>query len=498
MVKKISAAVTLILLLLLVSCQGGSGHSGGGDNNTGGGDVLPPEQNEAGENEAAPPKLLPELPDMDYGGYEFKILSVVDGDFSRDDFTAEQINGDVVNDAIFARNAYVEEKYNIRLRPVIAGEPQWNGGGSARIRKAAAAGDAEYDATVIWGYDAASLVTRGLLADLNNIPYIDLSKPWWDQRANEDLSIRDRMYFTTGDISMLVADATSAMMFNKQLAQEYALPDLYQLAREGAWTWDRFAEYTKMVSADLNGDGVMDVEDRYGFLVIDDFMVETINCVGERIAKINAQGNLELSLYNDRSVAIYDRVMDLITDSTVVFPTQRIPVDQQGRMMFENNQGLFFAHGMLSVINLRAMETEFGILPYPKLNTEQKSYYTPLIVWWSMYLCAPEIQDDLERTGHILEALAAESRYTVRPAYYDISLLGKHARDEESTEMLDIVFGTRVYDLGWYYSIGDYAMGMIGIFRNSSGTFTSVVEKGAGRAERELEKINGLFDEFIN
>jgi len=227
-------------------------------------------------------------------------------------------------------------------------------------------------------------------------------------------------------------------------------------------------------------------------------MVETINCVGERIAKINAQGNLELSLYNDRSVAIYDRVMDLITDSTVVFPTQRIPVDQQGRMMFENNQGLFFAHGMLSVINLRAMETEFGILPYPKLNTEQKSYYTPLIVWWSMYLCAPEIQDDLERTGHILEALAAESRYTVRPAYYDISLLGKHARDEESTEMLDIVFGTRVYDLGWYYSIGDYAMGMIGIFRNSSGTFTSVVEKGAGRAERELEKINGLFDEFIN
>ena len=490
--KKVSAVVIMALLSVLVSCQGEVALESNGGN------ILPTQRDEDVQNDAEPAKILPNLPDADYDGYEFKILSIVDGDFSKDDFLAEEITGEVINDAIFARNSYVEEKYNIRLKPITAGEPQWNGGGATRIRRSAAAGDAEYDAAVVWGYDAANLTTQGLLADLNDTPHIDLSQPWWDQRANEDLSIRDKMFFTTGDISMLVADATSAMMFNKQLAQEYALPDLYQIARDGAWTWDKFSEYTKMVSADVNGDGIMDQNDRYGFLVIDDFMVETINCIGERIAGINREGNLELSLYNDRSVAMYSLVMDLITDSTVVFPTQRVAVDQQGRIMFENNQGLFFAHGMLSIIRLRAMETEFGILPYPKFNEQQASYYTPLIVWWSMYLCIPAIQEDISRTGLILEALAAESRYTVRPAYYDISLIGKHTRDEESTEMLDIVFGTRVYDLGWYYSIGDYAMGMINIFRNSSGNFTTVYERSLGRAERDLERINNLFDEFIN
>jgi hypothetical protein len=46
---------------------------------------------------------------------------------------------------------------------------------------------------------------------------------------------------------------------------------------------------------------------------------------------------------------------------------------------------------------------------------------------------------------------------TVKPAYYDRTLKGKHARDDESQEMLDIIFSTRNYDVGWIYYIVDYS-----------------------------------------
>lgn len=66
----------------------------------------------------------------------------------------------------------------------------------------------------------------------------------------------------------------------------------------------------------------------------------------------------------------------------------------------------------------------------------------------------PKSAPDTERTGLILEALAAESRYTVIPAYYDIAF--KDSGEEESVDMLDIIFSSRVYDLGELYQFGGF------------------------------------------
>ena len=40
------------------------------------------------------------------------------------------------------------------------------------------------------------------------------------------------------------------------------------------------------------------------------------------------------------------------------------------------------------------------------------------------------------------------------PAYYDVALTGKHIRDEDSAEMLDIILDGRVFDLGYIYNVG--------------------------------------------
>ena len=53
----------------------------------------------------------------------------------------------------------------------------------------------------------------------------------------------------------------------------------------------------------------------------------------------------------------------------------------------------------------------------------------------------------------------------ITPAYYDVSLKGKFSRDDESQEILDLVFSTLVWDISFYYDfggIGKILDGMVG------------------------------------
>ena len=56
-----------------------------------------------------------------------------------------------------------------------------------------------------------------------------------------------------------------------------------------------------------------------------------------------------------------------------------------------------------------------------------------------------------EMIGAVVEALSAYSWRTVLPAYYEIALSAKSARDEESVEMIDLVLSSRVIDFAYLY-----------------------------------------------
>ena len=56
------------------------------------------------------------------------------------------------------------------------------------------------------------------------------------------------------------------MYFDKKLAEDNGIEDIYRLFDDGKWTLDKFDELSKTAGADLNGDNRMDLEDQYGFL----------------------------------------------------------------------------------------------------------------------------------------------------------------------------------------------------------------------------------------
>jgi len=95
---------------------------------------------------------------------------------------------------------------------------------------------------------------------------------------------------------------------------------------------------------------------------------------------------------------------------------------------------------------------------------------------------------------HILEALSAESKYTLRPAYYDVTLKTKMARDEDSSDMLDIIFRNRVWDIGEISNFGDFGWQLIALSMKNDSNIASLFEKRQGAMQKDIDKAIGKFE----
>ena len=218
MMKKhlIAAALLAVTLLGTASCGGAGTEASGTDAAV---DTAATDTTEAVET-----RLYDNVPDKDFGCRTFDILTA--GNWNNDwteiyDFQAEEQNGEPINDAVFARNLAIEERFNVDIVEInFMGTA--NGGGTGKgskfIEQSVMASDFAYDASLMGAYDVSTLSYNNYLMDLaSEVPHIDLSQPWWDQKANADLAMKGKMYYTTGDISTIDHDCTFCLLFNKQL-----------------------------------------------------------------------------------------------------------------------------------------------------------------------------------------------------------------------------------------------------------------------------------------
>ena len=433
---------------------------------------------------------------------DFHIL--VAGNWAWNDYESDGTEGTVIDSAIYRRNQYIKEKYNVDITNediVKYSSAMGSGDGYKKIYNYYMSGDDMYGAAMIGTYDVATLAYNGYIHDLNDIPYLDLSKPYWDQRANEDLSMNGKMYYTTGDISVSDNRSTYVMFFSKNMVDMYDPDNPYDLVRENKWTFDKFAEMVKTVGTDENQDGIYDKNDTFGLITPTDTHLAILSAADERISAINENGEIELTFYNERIVNLYDRYLQVVGDHSHTYNYQYSYVtgkngldstNEERVSMFNNNHVLFYSHTMFYMDYLRDIESDFGIIPYPKYDEAQEKYGNLVSAWHSQFLCVPESVQNLERTGIILEELAYQGKQLLTPAYYEKTLHGQYVRDEESSEMLDIIFANLVYDIGIYYNIGTYKDQLTSIVRNNQN-FTTIYETYRLVAESKIKAINEFF-----
>lgn len=448
----------------------------------------------------------PNAPDFDADSIgdisgDFNIL--VSGNYARNDFAAENGEGTAVQNAVYRRNEYMREKFNVNITNedlIKFNSATGSGVGFTKLYTDYISGDKTYDAAMVGTFDVATLAYSGYIHDLNAIENLNLSKSYWDQKANEELSIGGKMFYTTGDITIIDNMVTNAILFNKDMIKNYGLDNPYTLVEDNEWTLEKFGSLVKAVGEDKDQNGIYDSNDTYGLLTWNDAMLSILGASGEKICSIN-NDKLELTFYNERVVSLYDMWEDIVFDQAHSYNYQYNNVegkatptsswDEARIRMFDSEQALFYTTLLTTVDKHRNSETDFGILPFPKYDSNQKDYGHAVSAFHCAFVCVPTLAAS-PRVGAILEELAYQGKKLLTPAYYDQTLIGQYTRDEESAAMLDLIFATRVYDVGIYYTIGDYKTALARLYVTRSA-LSSLYDANLGQAEKKIDQINQVF-----
>jgi len=490
--KKAKAKLIILALVCLAALLYACGETGGGESagtaatnaNDGGGAQI--------ETEAATEDLRPAMPEVGYGGYEFKVLVMgpAHAHYQSREIGADSESGEIINDAVYKRNMYVEKALDVRVKAIPSNAVM------ADAKKTILAGSTDYDVVMPIVDDAVKAIQPGMFYDLNILPYIDLTKPWWDPRVSDSLTINGKCYFATGDISILDNECTMVIFFNKGIIRDNALEDPYKLVREGRWTLDREYELSKGISRDIDGDGVLTVgDDMFGMQISSNTPHSMFFGAGEKIVGKNAEGGFEFAIFNERSVNVVQKIMEICSDPSALTPKTKGGSDYSIYIPNFGRGNILFSH--LALVDMgffRNDDVDFGILPYPKYDDNQKEYNNFISTIMVPVVAVPGNCENTERTGAVIELMAYEAVATLTYAYYDQTLNARLIRDEESSDMLDIIFKTRVYDMGFMFNWGGMGLMLQDMYAKRNFDFVSNYEKTIEKAIAAMEKSFAVFE----
>lgn len=457
------------------------------------------------EIETTAPK--PTRRQADFNEYVFRILTRDDGDSGTwkviDVVDSEEKVGDAINDAVYTRNTKVSEEYNIKFERVDVLHAQIIN----TVTQAVLAGDDSFDAIQTILTYQAQLSAEGYLHSLDKFSDLRLDDPCWDSTGNGFLRIGGELYSAMGEINIIDNDATYSVLFNKKLMANYpSIPNIYQLVKDGKWTLDKLHEYATLVTKDVDGNGVMEWDkDQFG--VIDQYEVSEALLLGSgmRAVEFDKDGYLTYNLNNEKITNSFEKIYNFFADQDCQITTDAAKYNSisdkwnvVSRASFKADRGLFYMGPIVNVRLMRDMNSDFGILPIPKIDEAQENYHGMLQSNNATSYSIPVTNADPDRTALILQALCEESVDTLTPAYYDNTLVRKASRDSESAEMLDIIFASRIIDQADTYTQIGIKSFIEGQAKSTSNTFASSEAANRSSYLTKIDEVNEAFRNLKN
>lgn len=500
--KRISALVIVLLTLLplVISCGSGS------ESKTNAPDVTENTSvNEIAE-ETTDSRVRDELPsDLNLEGKTVKFLY---RDEISSEFTSPELDGELVNDAIYNSHISVELRLNADIEPILraghyleARQPYMDS-----IKNAVLANDALYDWVDLMIGNSSVMMREGIFMDIAKNEYVDLSKPWYLANMMNEVAINGKLYFISGDASLGYLKCTYCMYYNKKLAENFQIGSIYDVVNNGEWTIDKAMQISEMACIDLDGNGKYDVNDTLGFVVHDNNHPKGyITSSNTSLYEKDSDGVLHYIFGTERDAGICDKLYKLFHETKGFYYCDTS--DAVKGKGYDEMTSKFVAGEILMITSemddinsrFRSMEDPYGVIPYPKYDEAQDAYYCCSRNTHNAF-SMPLTCVDPGAAGAVMEALACENYNTLLPAYFETTMKVKYALDNETAQMFDLVKSSTV--LTFWYTYNNAIGSPEGIFLEctvraaSAGKMASAVEKNRTRLETTLTKyideINAL------
>lgn len=457
MKKLLSLSLVIAMILSFTACSGGSGKDTK--------DTTAPKETTAPQDTIVYEE--DSLPNLDFEGTEISILATNNTKYYGCDVSAEELTSEPVNDSIYNRELFVEDRLGVEINAVKILRDDF----MTEAKKQLNSFDDTYQIYSYITYAMSAMVFDGSLVNLREVEHIDLEKPWWAQKFNENASIGDALYLATGSITTSLHRSLFAVFYNTNIAEDYAaskpeLSNLYELVESGKWTYDKFYELGSDIYRDLNGNSESDVDDFYGIGFRAQIPTDAIySSFDITILRPTSDGWFELALNTDKFYSALETINNTLHNTVGCFSPESYSNDEFDDK-FAGGSFLFNISRLVAVErqSLRNMTDDYGILPFPKYDEAQDEYYT---FAHDQYISfgIPVTNEKTAASGAVLEALASYSYRETEPIYLDMALKGKYMNDAESRMMIDIIVDGFKVDAAWIYP-ATLASNFTGSFRD--------------------------------
>ena len=439
------------------------------------------------------------FPELNMNGDEFVFLQWGEmgtrGDSYRDIWVESQ-NGDILNDATWERNATIEDKFNVKIVERRESDV------AASVKTAVAAGDDICDVAYVLTYNMGALITEGMFHDLTKGSGFQFDKPWWDQEVIADAYVgkNEALYFASSDLTLHNFEMSWCMYFNRRMVEDHQLDLPYDTVKAGKWTFDELYKYIS-VGANLNGDESWgwnkDGNSVYGFTSMQpDFITQAFVCSGNKqIAFVDGEPKLMAGTGNFYDVA--DKLTKIFGEEGTAFFSNNKTDNSHYEMVFAAGRSMFCGmeiKGGNGGNKFSEMKDDYGIVPMPKYDAND-DYVSPVAVW-THFMTIPITNNNLDEASIILDAMSYLSYRDVVPKYYDVVLQLKHIRDDETSEMLDIIRDSRTYYTAYAFGLGEDLRSQLAnaITSGQSGAASivaSLKDKTEAQIKNVMDVLNG-------
>ncbi len=252
------------------------------------------------------------------------------------------------------------------------------------------------------------------------------------------------------------------------------------------------------VSRDLDGDGKLTEKDQYGFATNNSTWLQFFVSAGCSTVTKGENGSPKLAVDTEKNIATLQYITNLLNDKTHCLLAESVtgwPYTQQGDRnerlwiptdAFTENRSLLFADLVCNLTSFREMEVDFGIIPAPKYDENQKDYRVYIHQTHATGTQLLKTVEDVDLVSAVTEYLCYSSYVHIRPALFETILGFKYIRDDESAKTLDIIFNSAQFDLGVVIGISmDNTMRTL-VATNAADKIVSSIQEKKSADEKKL------------
>lgn len=438
-VRIISAVLALLMaLFVLVACADSKDDDPTGTTTAAPSDTTSatPDGTNPAEETTMSPLTIPD--DLKYPDKTFTIFTW--SNQTQWEWDSEGVSGELIGDAIYARRVATEERFSLKLN-IIKQPGEWDNRNTfiQAVASSVMSGTHAYDLVGQYTPAASIGALQSLYLDLNDVDNLNLSSSWWPGDIADACAINSKLFFVTGDITPTLIRNMGAVLVNLDMTNSLGLEDVYDVVDSGNWTLEKFKE---MALGHVSLDG--DIDRSYGITIADNVAFDYFFYSGGfKYVTAESDGTIRVSddISSERLVNWFKACQSLLNDNGDVDLVKITDAFTEGR-------SIFHCGGMADVQNyLKDVDFSFGILPYPKYDTDQKQYATIVNYWVSMY-SVPIDASDPAMSGAVMEVLGYEGAKTLTPAIYNDAFQYRYLGTENNARMFDLLHDTLVYDTG--------------------------------------------------